>query len=73
MILSRCLYLVPTIGFEMTMYDAVENNNVTTEVCAVVRGSVALDRTVVVMIQTRDGSAMGKFKGAKYTKGCFIR
>ena len=44
----------------MTMYDALENNNVTTEVCAVVRGSVTLDRTVVVMIQTRDGSAVGE-------------
>ncbi len=54
------LQLVLNIGFERTNYDAYEDNNDVTEMCLSVLGSVTSGRTVVVMLQTYDGSAVGK-------------
>lgn len=50
---------MPTIGFEMTEYVAMENNSVTTEVCARFILPPSLEGTFTVMFRTSDGSAQG--------------
>ena len=47
-----------TIGFDQTLYRVNESVGAV-EVCASVRGGVALDREVVVQYSTADESAVG--------------
>ncbi len=63
-----CLSIVPVIGFERTIYSAVEDDTATTEVCARVFDPPSLDRTVTVTLQTRDGSAVGMYLMVYYIR-----
>ena len=50
------------IGFEREVYLVMENDTITTEVCArVTDDSPILDREVEVQITSSDGSAVGRY------------
>lgn len=51
------MFAVPTIGFERPLYLTTENNSV--EVCAVLMPPPSLNRSIVVILSTVDGTAKG--------------